>query len=58
MGRPVMLLEAEQPWCECRDGEKIFLSGYEQHVAAANIALADAVWFTESQFYAKLGFPL
>lgn len=57
-GYRTLLLEADQPWCECRDGERAFLASYQSYVAAANIALADQVWFTENRFYANIGLPL
>lgn len=58
MGLRIVQLETDKPWCECRDGVKAELDGWEMWEAAANISLADAVWFNENRMYAKMGIPL
>ena len=58
MGMEVVTMKPGKPWCECRDGVKAELSGWEAWEAAASISLADQVWFNENQLYAKIGLPL
>jgi hypothetical protein len=56
-GRQVLILSKGDPWCECRDGQRTPLDGYEAFVAASNIAVADTCWFNENRMWRKLGFP-
>jgi hypothetical protein len=45
------------PGCECRDGERVTITDYDQAVAAANISLADAVNFGDKQHWRWLYYP-
>ena len=45
------------PEAECRAGKRITLTGFEQFQAAANIALADDIWWRETLDLRELGFP-
>lgn len=58
MGTEAVTLKRGKPWCECRDGVKTELDGWETWKAAANISLADAVWFNENRMYAEMGISL
>jgi hypothetical protein len=61
MGYPVVLAAKGKPWCECRDGKRVSLdmaaADYETICAAANISLADSVWFAETQAFKAMGWP-
>lgn len=61
MGYPVVLVAKGKPWCECRDGKRVSLdmapADYETICAAANISLADSVWFAETQAFKAMGWP-
>lgn len=57
-GHEALVLERGKPWCECRDGERVELAGWELWEAAANISLADACWFGETQMWRRLGLPV
>ena len=56
-GCTVLLLEAGKPWCECRDGQRTELDGWDSWVAAANISLADEVWRLDTIAFRATGFP-
>lgn len=43
---------------EGRDGQRVELKDYDSAVAAANIALADEVWFRETLALREIGFPV
>lgn len=58
MGIEVKLLKKDRPWAECRDGQRVELDGWEMWEAAANISCADQMWFSDSQLWARSGFPV
>jgi hypothetical protein len=54
-GHPVALIGEPEYSCECRDGQRVILTGagFETWKAAANIALMDDFWFRDTIAFAR-----